>query len=276
MPGPGLHRLSLVLAVCTLLLVAAGVLAPNSPQNLAHAVIGGAVGILTVVMLAWLWKADERVWMRRLGLAAVLAVGAQGGLGAAAATAQLPKEFGIVHACLAQLFFSLTVAMVVFTSRAWQEVPTVVEDGGTPSLRSLAWEMPLALLVQVGLGAAYRHKMIGAIPHVVWALGAAMIAVMTASFVLSQFPKHRPLRQGAWWLIGLTSGQIVMGILALWARIAAAEQTAPGGWMVLITATHVGLGALVLSAAVALACWIRRDVRTVRMSPELASSGRAR
>jgi cytochrome c oxidase assembly protein subunit 15 len=276
MPGSGLHRFAIVLAVCTWVLVAAGVLAPNSVQNRTHLVLGAAVGFLTVVMLGWTWKAEERAWMRKLALWTVIAGGAQGGLGAAQAMTQLPKEASILHACLAQIFFALAVAMAVFTSRSWREESMVVEDAGSPSLRSLAWGMPVALLAQVALGAAYRHQVLGPIPHVVWALGAAMIAVMTASFVLGQFPKHRPLRHAAWWLIGLTSTQIVLGIVALWVRIASAEQTAPAAWMRLMTAAHVGAGALVLSAAVSLACWIRRAVRTVRMSHQLAGSGRAR
>jgi hypothetical protein len=32
-----------------------------------------------------------------------------------------PAPISMAHACLAQLFFSVTVAIAVFTSRKWQE-----------------------------------------------------------------------------------------------------------------------------------------------------------
>ena len=50
----------------------------------------------------------------------------------------LPPAVSVSHACLAQLFFSTTVAIAIFTSRSWQGGAEIVEDYGKPSLRSLA------------------------------------------------------------------------------------------------------------------------------------------
>jgi len=158
--------------------------------------------------------------------------------------------------CLAQALFAALAVFWVTRTRSWRRGPELVDDSGTPPLRSLAWIMPASLFVQVVLGASYRQQLLGVIPHVVWALVAGMIAVTTASFVLGQYPRHGALRPVSWWLIGLTSGQVLLGVLALWARIA----SGPDVWRW----AHIGFGALVLSAAVALSAQILRNVRTVR------------
>ncbi len=46
-----------------------------------HRLIASTVGFLTIILAAWLWRADSRRWMKRLGVAALLAVITQGVLG---------------------------------------------------------------------------------------------------------------------------------------------------------------------------------------------------
>jgi len=167
----------------------------------------------------------------------------------------------------AQLMLAALVLFLATRTRNWRNGPELVEDSGTPPLRALAWITPGSLFVQVVLGACYRQQFLGAIPHVVWALVAGMIAVITASFVLSQYPKHSGLRPASWWLIGLTSLQIVLGVVALWAKTA--DGPAVLRWI------HILTGAFVLSTAVVLSAQILRNVRTVGMrGRELMGSGR--
>lgn len=168
---------------------------------------------------------------------------------------------------LAQAVLAALAVYLTTRSARWRRGPELVEDTGTPSLRALAWITPAALFAQVILGAFYRQRFLGVIPHVVWALVAAMIAVIAASFVLGQYPRHGALRPVSWWLIGLTSGQVLLGVLALWARVA--DGPAWLRW------AHIGTGALVLSAAAVLSAQILRNVRTVRArGRELMGSGR--
>ena len=47
----------------------------------SHRLIASMVGLLIVVQAAWLWKAEPRHWVRRLGYIAVAAVVTQGILG---------------------------------------------------------------------------------------------------------------------------------------------------------------------------------------------------
>src|SRR5580700_11462292 len=154
-----LHRYATLLAVCTLFLVVAGASVTSKEAGLSvpdwplsygqvmpqmtggvlfehgHRMVGATVGILTIGLLVWLLRAEKRAWMRRLGwvtLVAVIVVGLLGGLTVKLLT---PPPVSMTHTCLAQLFFSLTVAMAVFTSQSFLAGPDLVDDHGWPSLR---------------------------------------------------------------------------------------------------------------------------------------------
>lgn len=60
-----------------------------------------------VGMALWLWCADSRAWVRRLGWTALAAVIVQGVLGGLTVLYLLPDAISISHAGLAQVFFCL-------------------------------------------------------------------------------------------------------------------------------------------------------------------------
>jgi len=277
-----LHRYAILVAVCTLLLVLAGASVTSKEAGLSvpdwplsygqvipdmtggvlfetgHRDIAGVVGILTVILAIWISRVEKRPWMRRLGWVAVSLVAAQALLGGATVLMLQPPPVSIAHACLAQLFFSVTVAIAVFTSRKWQEGPEPVEDYGWPSLRSLAIVTPILILLQIALGAGFRHRAFGLLPHVVGAMIVPLVILLLGVFALHQFPKHRSLRPAAVALLSITGVQVFLGVIAYIARINAAEYPLA---MVLTTVTHVATGGLTLAASVVLAIQIRRNVR---------------
>src|SRR4029077_13399901 len=185
-----LHRYTVVVAICTLLLVVAGGLVTSNDAGLSvpdwplsygklmpkmeggvffehgHRMVATTVGLLTIILAIWLWRSDQRRWMRRLGWIALAAVIAQGLLGGMTVIYMLPKTVSISHACLAQLFFSTTVAIALFTSPAWKRGARQVDDAGQPQIRWLAIAAPVCILGQVALGAAARHQALGIVPHV--------------------------------------------------------------------------------------------------------------
>ena len=83
-----------------------------------HRLVASGVGMLTVILAVWLWFRESRRWVRWLGVAALIAVIAQGVLGGLRVTA-LKDELGIFHGALAQLFFILICSIALFTSRWW-------------------------------------------------------------------------------------------------------------------------------------------------------------
>jgi len=224
-----LHRYTLVVAICTLFLVVAGGLVTSNDAGLSvpdwplsygklmppmeggiffehgHRMVATAVGMLTIVLAVWLWRAEPRRWLRRLGFIALAAVIAQGLLGGATVIFMLPKPVSISHACLAQLFFAALVAIAVTTSPAWSRGPELVSDYGWPSNRSLAILTPVLVLLQIALGAAFRQKALTLLPHVLGAMFVALVILLESIFVLQQFPTHRALRPAAKTLLGKIS-----------------------------------------------------------------------
>src|SRR5207248_3636958 len=143
-----------------------------------HRLIASTVGLLTIVLAAWLWVQDPRRWMRRLGVTALGAVIAQGVLGGLTVLFFLPAPVSTAHAGLAEIFFCLTVAIALFTSPRWiagysgggngspdlarKPLPSGVDDG---MLRRMATTATVLIYVQILLGATMRHTGAGlAIP----------------------------------------------------------------------------------------------------------------
>src|SRR5438477_11850605 len=100
-----LHRYTVVVAMCTLLLVVAGGLVTSNDAGLSvpdwplsygklmpkmeggifyehgHRMIATTVGLFTIVSLVWIFRVDRRSWMRKLAVVALLGVILQGVLG---------------------------------------------------------------------------------------------------------------------------------------------------------------------------------------------------
>ena len=75
--------------------------------------------MLTIVLALWLWRSEPRRWVRRLGALAVATILAQATLGGITVLFYLPVAISVSHACLAQIFFCLTVSVALFTRCDW-------------------------------------------------------------------------------------------------------------------------------------------------------------
>jgi cytochrome c oxidase assembly protein subunit 15 len=280
-----LNRYSIALAVCTLILVVAGASVTSKQAGLSvpdwplsygqvmpemkggvfyehgHRMIASAVGFMTIVLAVWVWRVERRAWLKRFAWILLAAVILQGVLGGLTVLFLLPKAISIAHACVAQLFFSATVAVAVFTSRMWREETAMVNDSGWPSLRSLSVVAPVTVLAQLALGAAYRHQALGIVPHIVGAMIVMLVVMMAGIAVLTQSGGHRVLRGAAWALLGITGLQIVLGIVAYLARISVRGVSEPTIGLVIFTVAHVAVGALTMAASVVMAIEVFRYVR---------------
>jgi len=232
-----------------------------------HRMVATSVGILTVGLVIFLARREKRAWVRRLGWAALGAVILQGLLGGLTVLLLLPPIVSIAHACLAQLFFSTTVAIALFTSPAWKRGPEPVADYGWPSMRTLAIVTPAAVLAQIALGAGFRHRAISVMPHVVGAMLAGMIVLITCAFVLHQFPEHGALRKAAKALLGVTVLQLALGLETY---LLGSRTETPQLATILFTVLHVATGALTLASSIVLSIQIRRNVQA-RVEHEAAS-----
>jgi cytochrome c oxidase assembly protein subunit 15 len=143
-----------------------------------HRLIASAVGFLTIILAIWLWRGDDRRWVRNLGLIALAGVIVQGILGGLRVT-MLKDEIGIFHACLAQAFLGLLVVIALVTTSFWRSLAfgargrvRALESGDTSphsknagvnskqlaAIKTLAIAITLAIYVQLALGATMRHQ----------------------------------------------------------------------------------------------------------------------
>jgi cytochrome c oxidase assembly protein subunit 15 len=141
----------------------------------SHRLLASLVGLMTTVLAVWLWLKDRRTWMAWLGVAAFLLVVAQGVLGGLRVTMHM-DSLGIYHATIAQLFFVLTCAIALFTSRWWvnmnsvaavcdrrqnSEINATVADRRYKNLRKLVLFTTLLIFAQLIIAAAMRHQHAG-------------------------------------------------------------------------------------------------------------------
>jgi len=294
-----LHRYTKFLAGCTILLILAGSLVTSNGAGLSvpdwpttygwnlftfppsmwvanifyehgHRLIASAVGVLTVLLVIWLWLSDAAPWVRRTGAAALSAVIAQGILGGVTVLFFLPPAVSTAHAALAEIFFCLIVSLALFTSPGWNEPHATVDDR---RLRGWATATTLVIYAQILIGATMRHTGAGlAIPDFPWMfghvipdrwsqavaihfahrLGAIAVVIATASLAAHIWRHHasRPqLAVPAVLLLLLVLAQLTFGALNVLSGLRP--------W---VNSAHVVVGALVLttSLVVTLRSWQSR------------------
>ena len=123
-----------------------------------HRLIASAVGFLTIILALWLWRSEDREWVRNLGLIAVASVVLQGVLGGLRVT-MLKNEIGIFHACLAQAFLGLLVVIAFATTNFWRSLANVFADPRKfAPIKMIALATTIAIYVQLALGATMRHQ----------------------------------------------------------------------------------------------------------------------
>jgi len=272
-----LHRFTVVVVLCTLLLVIAGGLVTSNDAALsipdwplswgklippleggiryefAHRVLAAIVAVMTLALAVWS--------RRRLAWLAFAAVVAQALLGGVAVRLVAPKSLVIAHACLAQACFGL-VAAQMFESR----IARHWAFKGPAPLAAAA-----GLFAQTILGAAVRHDMVGVIPHIGGAVVATVLAMWAGLGVLMQHMDEPGLRRPAMALLSLTFSQVFLGMGAYLSKVATADAPQPMPVMVWLTVAHVAAGSLAFGAAIVLAI----VVYCHPSEPEMAQGGMA-
>jgi heme A synthase len=259
------YRLSGATVLWGLLVVVVGALVtgdaaatPPAAPGLAEALhpwLGGALGLLTLILAIRIVRSDACKKLRQLVVALVILALVPAGLAGSGAMAR-SNWIATEHAVLAQMCFAASVAVMVCASPRWADGSKLVEDYGWPSLRSLAISTPVILLLQVFLGAGLRHKTMGALSHIGFAMLAALWVLLECVFVIQQFPEHRALRPWANGLLAVTFTQVFLGIGAFTLRTM--DVTGPA--LAAVTAAHVATGAITLAVSAALSIQIRRNV----------------
>jgi heme a synthase len=216
----------------------------------SHRLVASFVGLLTIALALVFWLRERRAWLRWLGLAALVLVIVQGIMGGLRVI-WLQDTLAIIHAATAQAFFALTVCLAMVTSAEWQNGPhgKPLEDGGR--LGRLCAVTTGLIYLQVVFGALLRHTGERLDAHLVFAALVAMhvgLLVMRVSRHHADAPR---LTRPALLLLTLLAAQLLLGGLAYFAKFTTWLRLSID-LVVILTTTHLAVGALMLAAAVIL------------------------
>jgi len=127
-----------------------------------HRVFATIVGFLTLLQFIAISFTSHPSWIKKMGLAALILVIAQGLFGGMTVIFFLPPSISIIHGVLAQTFFVSTIFIAYSLSesrKSKREAPFPL------SVRRAAVSLTLLVFVQLVLGALMRHTSSGlAIP----------------------------------------------------------------------------------------------------------------
>ena len=307
-----LHRFSKVVVAATILLLLAGSLVTSTGSGLSvpdwpttygwnmftfppskwvggifyehgHRLIASTVGFLTIILAAWLWIAEPRRWMKWLGVGALGSVILQGVLGGLTVLFFLPTAISSAHAGLAEIFFCMTVAIALFTSRSWLERSASVDDA---MLRRVATWTTAVIYAQIIVGAVMRHSDAGlAIPDFPWMFGhvipdhwdpkiavhfahrvgallVTLSVLATSGHIWYHHRDRREFTRPAMLIVLLVAVQVTLGALTVLSQ--------RDIW---INSVHLVCGALVLatSIVITLRSWQVRIAGPVRLKPDTAT-----
>src|ERR1700731_2777752 len=295
----GVHRFAIATALTTVMLLVAGALVtsndaadsvPDWPlaygkiippliggirYEYAHRVVAALVAILTTILAIWLSRLTLKGSARRWGWIAFALVLVQAFLGRERVLFGHAPVIATIHATVAQIFFITVVSLTLLTSAWWQSELAPLDDPGSPSLRSLSLWTTAAILIQLILGAGFRHGAFGILPHLGGAVVVLFLAVWTSRIVRKRFGKVNELRRWGILLQAFLGTQILLGFAAYWAVAKSLNAVQPVFLYVLIEVAHVVVGALTLAASVLLALSSFRLLRSAASAAINASAQKA-
>src|SRR5207249_4788861 len=275
--NPAVHRLAVFTVCWTILLFVAGALVTSKDAALSvtdwptshgtlvpplsslqggdlfefsHRAVAGGLGILVLVLAVSLWAKESRVWLRWLGIVAVLGVAVQAILGGQVVIRLLHYWLPVIHACFAQIVFGAVLGIAVFTSKWWVTEQPQLEDSGNPSIHSLTILNAAVIYLQVILGAGFRHKEIPIWPHMAGALLVLGVVIWTAAALRKRFGQSVELSRARVMLHAIFGTQFLLGFGAYWSRLTTVDAPQPMPVMVYLTVIHTVVGAILFAFSI--------------------------
>jgi cytochrome c oxidase assembly protein subunit 15 len=236
----------------------------------AHRLYGMLVGVTAITLAVATFIFDQRGWLRGLAIGYLIMVCAQGILGGTRVAAT-SVPLAIIHGVFGQIVFATICAIAAFTSRTWTSERTPDYRDSARSDRTWTTALLACLIVQLALGAMYRHTFH---KHVLYT------HILTAAIVLglsifvggrawgrnADLPVLPRVGKAVLHTVGL---QLALGVVALIAVLSrdSVPPTVSGEatpleqiplWEVVFTTAHQATGALLLALATLLMLWTRR------------------
>lgn len=243
-----------------------------------HRLLGATVGFLSIALVAVVWKTEPRAWVRKFSLVILAGVILQGVLGGMRVVFD-ERTLALVHGCTGPVFFLLSVAMVVFTSRWWRETEPAAPTEKSRGLLRLAILCTALALAQLAVGAVVRHS-----PHltgeyapalfhtaVYFHLLLALLIVVHVLLLAWRCCRSHLQAAGGLCLVALLGLQIVLGLetwfhkygLPRWAsdlvgEVSFVNREADFVQNAIVT-SHVAVGSLILAASLVIVLRLARQ-----------------
>ena len=120
-----------------------------------------------------------------------------------------------------------------------------------------SWPLvPVFVILQIALGAAFRHNTMGVFWHILNAMVTLLLILMFAICVVRQYPEHPTLRPAAVQLLVITGVQVLLGFAAFLVLLIVSQTNMA---LIVISVIHVVTGSLTLAASVVLSLQFRRS-----------------
>ncbi len=247
----------------------------------SHRLSGMIMGLISIGLAVWLWRREERAWVRWLGVGVLGIIVLQGFIGGFRVLLngwQVPgmamsvgELLRIPHGILAQITVCLLFAIAIASSKAWMETKVPVDC----SLRRFGAISCALVLLQLVIAVTMRHNYAGlAIPsfphanaqgdwlpalwgfrvaiafaHRAMALVLAVVLVLFSWKILRDSGSTGLMRGGAVLLVVLLVMQILLGAGVIWTLRQPRLTTAP-----------VLVGSLVLALTFSISLFAPREV----------------
>ncbi len=233
----------------------------------SHRLMGSLVGLLTVILFILIWVKDSRMWLRWLGLLALLGVIVQGVLGGLRVT-ELSLTLAIVHACMGQAFFALLCGIAWFTSKeARSQILLDKEKRKDFSIHKgqrLSLIITCLIYAQLIFGAILRHTGSRLDAHLIF----AFLVSLHIFLIVRRTWQEETLFHSVLALVVLLVIQLMLGTGAFFVKLTTLSETVSEFLIVGITTGHVAVGALMLATSFVLTLKAYRLTTVSMISPE--------
>lgn len=301
--NPWPHRIAVVTAGATFVLILVGGLVTNTESGLAvpdwpttfgynmflypwsqmvggilyehsHRLIGSVVGLLTLTLTVVTWAVEPRRWLRWLAGAALAAVILQGVLGGLRVVL-VAETLAIIHGILAQAFFGLMGSLVLFTSREWSEPVMPLRGGEAGALGWLSLLTTVTIFLQIVFGALLTHLEARLDAHLTLAALIAVLVPLLGGRVWGTHAEHRKMTRSVAILCGLLGLQLLLGLGSYVGRFAEFSLPLAPVSRLALPIAHRLTGGLMLVTSLALTLRLHRLLGSGESVPDRGSvSGR--
>ena len=246
----------------------------------AHRLYGMLVGLTTLTLMITIYLQDSRVWIRALVSAIFVMVCIQGLMGGLRVTGEFTMSqentrpsvvFAIMHGVFGQVVFASFCWLAVGSSTTWKNSRNLIGTEPGDRDRLVTKLLVAALIIQLVLGALYRHLQIPAtettpthhpmlplIGHISFSVVVLLMTIYTGTR-MSQRNSTPMVKFFGQSILVLVCFQFLLGVIAFIAIIMRVNEIIPM-WELISTSSHQANGALLLGVSVALAALVQRSV----------------